>query len=155
MHTSFSGTIYVVHSYILLLLFTPKTAPCLGDSGDLCSRCGCHRGVRIFFGRVGSPRTSVLTDMHTAIAITKKKKKKKKEENRRNYRFSSVYTNEGRPKDINRCPLSGVSGVRVRTYNVLRAYMYIHIYIYLYVYIMCILHICGGFSFSGRKSCAK
>jgi len=85
------------------------------------------------------------------LAHRHNRQKKKKE--RRNYRFGSVRTNVGRSKDINRCPLSGVSGVRVRTYIVLRAYKHIYIYIYTYI-LLCVYYTSAAdFRFRGEKLC--
>jgi hypothetical protein len=156
MHTSFSGTIYVPRSYILLLLllFTPKTASCLGDSGDLCSRCGCHRGARIFFGRVGSPRTSGLTDMHTAMPPPSKKKKKKRKIEETIVSAPFVRT-KGDPKIL---IVVHYLAFPVFVYAHTTSCVRIYTSIYIYTYILCVyytVHICGGFSFSGEKVVCK
>jgi len=136
---------------VIYYYYSPRKRHRVLATAEICARVAVATGEREYFSDVSDPPGHPVRP--GLLAAVQKKKK-----NRRNHRFSSVCTNEGRPKDINRCPLSGVSGVRVRTYTVLRAayththtHTYTFIRRYVYIYIMCTLHICGGFSFSGEK----
>lgn len=150
------------HGYIIIItsVCTVKTATSrLGDSEDLCASCGRRRarGSRIFFGRVGySPPGRPVRDR---LPLCRGRKKG------RNYRFAyvprtiiyyvrtrtrtCVQDRGGWPEDINRCPLSSVSGASVYTSS-----RRTHIHTRASVYVYGRVYICTGFSLVfGGKLC--
>lgn len=117
-----------VSCVVVLLLFTTekkKPASCLGDNGDLCERRGSPPP-----GSANIFRTCRIPPDVRSNRLTLRTAKNGEKKIERNYivappfLYTHINTNEGcaRPEDINRCPLSGVSGVRVRTYIVLRVW---------------------------------